>query len=228
MCSGAALLPVLATAFAERSSCISCSAYYTLCTGGGSGVLPALAAAAGPVPALPALQRRAAPAGERGGGQGQGVCADRHQCPAQAVRPPQAHLRRAAPRHRQGPCGGRRLQGDPALLQSSIPLKHFSGRHNQQLLQVRSQDARLAKRLRRSAVWVQDCGQYFPPGLFDDGRPGRGRGTLPVGALHSCFSRLIGPATAASTLTSASSLLAQGSYRPIKHASHHTLAELKP
>ena len=77
-------------------------------------------------------------------------------------------------------------------------------------------------------MWVQDCGQYFPPGLFDDGRPGRGRGTLPVGALHSCFSRLIGPATAASALTPASSPLAQGSDRPIKHASHHTLAGLKP
>lgn len=30
-------------------------------------------------------------------------------------------------------------------------------------------------------VLVQDCGQFFPPGLFDDGRPGRSRGILPQG-----------------------------------------------
>ena len=28
----------------------------------------------------------------------------------------------------------------------------------------------------------QDCGRFFPPGMFDDGRPGRGRGaTWPPG-----------------------------------------------
>ncbi|CAL8470234.1 g9776 [Coccomyxa elongata] len=27
----------------------------------------------------------------------------------------------------------------------------------------------------------KDCGQFFPPGLFDDGRPGRSRGILPQG-----------------------------------------------
>ena len=32
-----------------------------------------------------------------------------------------------------------------------------------------------------STLWGQDCGRFFPPGLFDDGRPGRGRAAWPPG-----------------------------------------------
>jgi hypothetical protein len=32
-----------------------------------------------------------------------------------------------------------------------------------------------------TAAAHQDCGRFFPPGLFDDGRPGRGRAAWPAG-----------------------------------------------